>query len=72
MSTTITTPDVCRALGITEPALRHILRRPGAPRPQLHPSARLFLWTEADLNALALFLGKSPVAASRGPLRAPR
>jgi hypothetical protein len=54
----ITTTDVCRALGLSEPGLRHVLRRPDAPRPSLHPSARLFLWTEHDIEKLAVFLGK--------------
>lgn len=57
MSKPITTHDVCRRLGLTEPALRHVLRRDGAPRPTLHPSARVFLWTEADVADLATFLG---------------
>ena len=55
----ITTLDVCRALGLTEPGLRHVLRRPDAPRPRLHPSARLFLWSEQDVQELAAYLGRS-------------
>lgn len=58
MDESITTPDVCRELHLTEPALRHVLRRPGAPRPRLHPTARLFLWTRDDVERLAAFLGK--------------
>jgi len=54
----ITTPDVCRDLGWTEPKLRHVLRRPGAPRPRLHPTARLFLWTREDIERLAAFIRK--------------
>jgi hypothetical protein len=56
MESPITTRDVCRRLGLPESTLRHVLRRSGAPRPQLHPSARLFLWTEDDVAALARFL----------------
>lgn len=56
MTPPITTLDVCRALGLTEPALRHALRRPGAPRPALHPTVRVFLWTQADVDRLAAFL----------------
>jgi len=58
MPTPITTQEVCCRLELSEPALRHILRRPGAPRPALHPSARVFLWTEDDVDALAQFLGR--------------
>jgi hypothetical protein len=56
MSTYPSTRDVCQQIGLTEPALRHVLRRAGAPRPQLHPSARLFLWTQEDIDALKRFL----------------
>lgn len=56
MSEIITTRDACLLLGVTEPALRHVLRRQGAPRPQLHPTARLFLWTEQDIERLVAFL----------------
>lgn len=56
MNSPITTIDVCAALNLTEPALRHLLRRPGAPRPALQPSARVFLWTEGDLDALRTFV----------------
>lgn len=64
MSTSISTTAVCRALELSEPALRHVLRRPGAPRPAVHPTARLFLWTEDDIRRLAEFLGKpSPEGA---------
>lgn len=57
MSEPLTTTDVCRTLEISEPALRHLLRRPGAPRSRLHPSAHIFLWTEDDLRRVARFLG---------------
>lgn len=60
MDTPITTRDVCRQLGLHESKLRHVLRRPGAPRPSLHPSVRLFLWTEADVRALERFLRREP------------
>jgi hypothetical protein len=55
----ISTREVCAAAGVSESGLRHILRRPGAPRPQLHPSARLFLWDESDVHALIEFIAKS-------------
>ncbi len=58
MSTYHSTSDVCLQVGLTEPALRHVLRRPGAPRPQLHPSARFLLWTEDDVEALKRFLSR--------------
>jgi hypothetical protein len=54
----LSTRDACAIAGLTEPALRHVLRRPGAPRPQLHPSARVFLWTQEDIDALKLFLSR--------------
>jgi hypothetical protein len=56
------TREVCLQVGLTEPALRHVLRRPGAPRPAIHPSARLFLWTQEDIDALKRFLSPEPVA----------
>jgi hypothetical protein len=56
MKPPITTRDICVRFGIPESTLRHILRRPGAPRPQMHPSARLFLWELDDVEALARFL----------------
>ena len=56
MTAYLSTRDVCQGVGLSEPALRHVLRRPGAPRPQIHPSARVFLWTHEDLNALRRFL----------------
>ncbi len=62
---TITTPDVCRELELTEPALRHVLRRAGAPRPRLHPTARLFLWTREDVERIAAFLGRECRHSSR-------
>ena len=52
----INTSAVCERLGLSEPALRHLLRRPGAPRPALHPSARVFLWTDSDVEALRCFI----------------
>ena len=68
MESPITTIDVCAALNLTEPALRHLLRRPGAPRPALHPSARVFLWTEADVESLRAFCsGDSADDASLEP-----
>lgn len=60
MNEPITTPAVCEDLGLSEPALRHILRRPGAPRPKTHPSARVFLWTSEDVDRLRGFLGRMP------------
>jgi hypothetical protein len=63
METSISTRDVCCRFDIPESTLRHILRRPGAPRPRLHPSARLFLWSEADVAALARFLDREGAAA---------
>jgi hypothetical protein len=62
MVTNLSTREVCAAAGVSESGLRHILRRPGAPRPQLHPSARLFLWTERDVAALIDFIRKSKAA----------
>jgi hypothetical protein len=64
LKTPITTREVCRRFGLPESTLRHVLRRPGAPRPQLHPSARLFLWTEDDVAALAAFMGRAAPAKS--------
>ncbi len=61
------TRTVCEQLGLTEPALRHVLRRPGAPRPKIHPSARVFLWTQDDIDALRQF-----VSSEHGPQRANR
>ena len=61
----ITTTTVCERLGLTEPSLRYVLRQPGAPRPLLHPTARLFLWCEADIAALADFIGQRPEPISR-------
>ncbi|TAJ23652.1 MAG: hypothetical protein EPO68_02595 [Planctomycetota bacterium] len=54
----ITTRDVCADLGLTEPCLRHVLRRTGAPRPPMHPTARVFLWTREDLERLKLYLAE--------------
>lgn len=54
----LTTRDVYIRLDLTEPALRHVLRRPGAPRPASHPSARIFMWTEEDVRRLEEFLQK--------------
>lgn len=59
MGTLLTTREVCRHLGLSEPALRHVLRRLGAPRPAIHPSARVFLWTQRDIDDLAEFLGRT-------------
>ena len=63
----LTTRDVCRILNLTEPALRHVLRRPGAPRPPLHPSARLFLWAPDDLARLIDFLGSGTHSSTNSP-----
>lgn len=57
MIETISTVDVCTRANLTESALRHVLRRPGAPRPPLHPTARVFLWREEDVEALIKFIG---------------
>lgn len=67
MTTTwIPTQAVCQTLGLTEPALRHALRRVGAPRPAIHPTAHIFLWTEDDICAMAKFLGMaSPLQDKR-------
>ncbi len=63
-----TTIEVCAATGLTEPALRHLLRRPGAPRPELHRTARVFLWTEKDLAALRTFIeGSARTSKERKP-----
>jgi hypothetical protein len=62
MESPLTTRDVCRRLGLPESTLRHVLRRLGAPRPRLHHSARLFLWTEEDVEQLERFLSRE-----RGP-----
>jgi hypothetical protein len=59
MTDYISTRDVCARADVTEPALRHILRRPGAPRPTLHPTAHVFLWTERDVAELLQFLRRS-------------
>lgn len=56
MSNFISTRDVCHRLGLSEPALRHVLRREGAPRPNQHASARLYLWTEEDVQRLSAFI----------------
>ena len=65
----ITTWAVLQELGLTEPALRHVLRRPGAPRPRLHPSARVFLWTAEDVERLRRFLRGELVTQGAGPDR---
>ena len=52
------TQEACERLGVPETTLRHVLRKPDAPRPELHPSARVFLWTETDLQRLAEFIAK--------------
>lgn len=67
----ITTADACRRLGLSEPALRHHLRQVGSPRPRQHPTLRAFLWTNADIQAMAEFIGiqyegPEPDAAQRG------
>ena len=69
MDEAISTRDVCRELGLSEPALRHVLRRAGAPRPRLHPTARLFLWTRQDLKHLAAFLGPDRDMGQRNSAR---
>lgn len=56
----LTTRAVCLALQLSETALRHALRRPGAPKPKLHPTCRVFLWTRSDVERLAVFLGRPP------------
>ena len=56
MHDVITTRTVLDRFQLSEPALRHVLRRPGAPRPTLHPTARVFLWTFEDVERLAAFL----------------
>lgn len=61
MAKYFSTPSVCESVGLSEPALRHALRRPGAPRPELHPTAHVFLWTQADIDALKRFLSSEPV-----------
>ena len=69
MSNFITTCEVCRDLDLTEPALRHILRRPDAPRPAMHPSARVFLWTADDVDALRAFIGANVYANQEQEVR---
>jgi hypothetical protein len=64
MNTDITTRAVCAHFNLPESTLRHVLRRPGAPRPRMHPSARLFLWQPKDVEALARFLGRSDAPAA--------
>ena len=56
MSEFISTREVCRRLELSEPALRHVLRRQGAPRAPVHRSARLYLWTESDVEKLRAFI----------------
>jgi hypothetical protein len=65
MHKTITTRDVCERLDLSESALRHILRRANAPRPQLHPSARIFLWTEEDVDRIKRFLASTGARGAR-------
>lgn len=62
----IATRDVCHEVGLSEPALRHVLRRPGAPRPDVHPSAHVFLWTRADIERLRRFLKGQDATLSEG------
>lgn len=69
MDTPITTRDICVRFGIPESTLRHVLRRPGAPRPRLHPSARLFLWTEEDVASLSRFLERAEAMQHTGAPR---
>jgi len=54
----ISTAEVAQRLGLTESGLRHLLRRPDAPRPPLHPTARLLLWSEADVRRLTQYRDK--------------
>lgn len=54
----ISLQSVCSSLGVTEARLRHTLRRADAPRPASHPTARVFLWTRADLERLRSFLAE--------------
>jgi hypothetical protein len=56
MSEVLTTATVCAELHVTESNLRHVLRRPGAPKPAQHPTARVFLWTRGDLERLKQYL----------------
>lgn len=67
MTNLITTSTVCERLGLTEPSLRYVLRQPGAPRPLLHPTARLFLWCEEDVTALADFIGRRDDVGGEAP-----
>ena len=71
MEAILTTSDVCSQLGIAETRLRHVLRRPGAPRPAIHPTAFVFLWTAEDVRRLRDFLEvvSSRRAAPRGDTR---
>lgn len=66
MKKLIATRDVCLEVGLTEPALRHVLRRPDAPRPDFHPTARVFLWTRADIARLRAFLEGSNLDRPEG------
>ena len=56
MKIPFSTGEACAAAGLTESNLRHWLRRPGAPRPPLHPTAHVFLWDEASVRALVAFV----------------
>jgi hypothetical protein len=55
MTQLLDTRTVLLLLNLTEPSLRRLLRRPDAPRPEQHPSARVFLWTQADVERLAAY-----------------
>lgn len=72
MRDAITTRVVCERLGLTESALRHLLRRPDAPRPVRHPSALLFLWSEDDVEALGRFRDELRRDARRNQLSGER
>ncbi|MCK6446182.1 MAG: hypothetical protein L6Q99_07285 [Planctomycetes bacterium] len=65
MSDLITTRNVLDRFQLSEPAFRHILRRPDAPRPALHPTARLFLWTNEDVERLGAYLEQLRAARAK-------
>lgn len=66
----LTTAIACVRLGLPETTLRHVLRKPDAPRPELHPTARVFLWTETDVERLAAFIAQEKAPRARKEARA--
>lgn len=68
---TYSTRQVCAELGLTEPRLRALLRKPDAPRPSFHPSARIFLWTRQDVHRWRRYLARAVGDPAPTPDRAP-